>query len=69
MITMTLREALNIQAKQITYYSTRFPSMKKAAEKATKVDGFDLDAVMDVTVVNDMVPRGCNLGYLIGVDL
>ena len=69
MITMTLREALNIQAEQIAFYSSRFPSIKEAAEKVTNTAGFDLDAAMDVASVNELVPRGLNLGYLIGADL
>lgn len=69
MFTMTLREALTIQSEQIAFYSNRFPSMKEAAEKATKIEGLDLDAVMDVTTVNELVPRGLSLGYLIGANL
>jgi hypothetical protein len=65
-ITLTLREALAIQEKQLAHYSPRFPELRAAATAATNVEGLDLDESMPVSEVNKLVPRGCFLGYLIG---
>jgi len=65
-MTMTLREALLIQEKQLAYYSPRFPRLRAAAAQAMNLEGLDLDEPMPVSRVNRLVPRGCFLGYLIG---
>src|SRR6266705_4468448 len=65
-ITLTLREALAIQEKQLAHYSPHFPGLRAAAIAATDVEGLAVDAPMSVGRVNQLVPRGCFLGYLIG---
>jgi hypothetical protein len=69
MIILTPRYALEIQRKQIEYYEKQFPQMREAATKATNVDGLDLDKPYPVRDLRNRIPRGVDLGNLIGVNL
>lgn len=67
MITMTIREALAIQAEQLDYYRDRYPHLEAAAIGATRVPAdADLDEPLPVRQIKAMIPRGCDLGQLIG---
>lgn len=62
MIQMTLRQALEIQARQMHFYAHRFPGGLAALQAhmaaRTNVEGCDLDAPMFAGDVNKLVPRG-----------
>lgn len=69
MIQMTIREALEIQARQIEYYSVKFPALAEMAALSTHIpDGADLDAMVPASSLVTMIPRGTSLGALIGVE-
>lgn len=72
MVTMTLREALEIQSKQIKHYGHLHPQgvegLAADMKARTRVEGMDLDAEMPVTEINRYVPRGSDIEFLLGVD-
>jgi len=68
-MTMTKKEALAIQAKQLDYYDKRYPSLRAAVEATNKSDLLEDDVQYSISVINQHIPRGAMMGYLIGVDL
>lgn len=66
---MTLRQALDIQAKQIRHYSRFRSDLSEVMAGMTDVEGYDLDKPMSIIDVNELVPRGgaiedlCGLSY------
>ena len=65
---MTLREALKIQAEHILWYGGKRANLAQVVADLTHIEGFDLDAPMDMTEVNRMVPRGAQIEWLCGID-
>ena len=63
---MTLREALEIQARQVAHYSKFRSDLVVHMAKLTDVGGCDLDAPMDIVEVNKRVPRGADIEYECG---
>ena len=68
MITLTPREALEIQTKQIEHYSRWYPQLIRAAKQATKLEGLNLDTPYPSKDLALRIPRGAYLGYLIGKE-
>ena len=66
MVMLTPREALAIQAKQLDYYGARFPHLREAARRATNLEGLEMDREYKSWELSKKIPRGCDLGYLIG---
>lgn len=69
---MTLREALEIQEKQIRHYAHLYPggedALRKVLKEKTDVEGQDLDVKRSIFDVNQRVPRGGDIEHLCGVD-
>ena len=66
---MTPREALEIQASHIKQYSRILSNLSEIMANHTDVKGINLDEPMDILEINKRIPRGCDIGYIIGVDL
>lgn len=65
---MTLRKALEIQAKQVATYSHRRHDLAEAVAAITNVAGYDLDKPMATSDINRLVPRGWDIVDLCNVD-
>jgi hypothetical protein len=66
--TMTLREALKIQADQIGWYGKYRSDLAAVVASMTDVSGCDLDTPMDVIEVNKRVPRGGAIEHICGLS-
>jgi len=64
MITMTLREALKIQAEQIAFYSRYRADLAQVVASKTDIAGRDLDIPMSTPEIDRLVPRGCDIEYI-----
>lgn len=58
MMTMTPKQALEIQARQVAHYSTSYPQVAELVAKATNVSGLDMDTEYDIVTINRHIPRG-----------
>jgi hypothetical protein len=58
MITMTVAEALAIQAKQIDHYAANYPGVAAVVAAHTDTSKLDPETSYDVTVINRHIPRG-----------
>ena len=67
-ITMTLREALDIQAKQVKHYSKYRSDLAEVVAAETNVEGCDLDTPLSIFEINRLVPRGGDIEYLCGLN-
>jgi hypothetical protein len=67
-ITMTLREALEIQARQVAHYSKYRSDLAQVVAAKTNVEGYSLDEPMSVIDVNRLVPRGDGIEYMCGLS-
>lgn len=67
-LTLTLREALEIQDKQIEYYSKYRKDLKEVIKSKTNIIGYDLDKPMPIIEVNKLVPRGGTIEYICGLS-
>ena len=71
-VKMTLREALGIQREQIMHYGHLHPrgaeGLAEDMAKRTHVEGLDLTVKRDIYENNELVPRGSDIEYLLGVD-
>jgi len=67
-ITLTLRKALEIQAKQLDSYCTDKPygeAIRAKIAERTNVEGLDLDEELPAHIVNRHVPRGGAIEVLV----
>lgn len=65
-VTLTPREALEIQRKQVEFYAPRYPQLPAAVEKANNLEGLEMDTPYPVREINRRILRGAWLGALIG---
>jgi hypothetical protein len=68
MITMTARQALEVQARQVAHYSANYPNVAALVAAATNIDGLNLDEEYDVAFLNRHIPRGGKIEDLLKVD-
>lgn len=68
MITMSLREALAIQARQVEHYKRHRADLAEHMASITHVDGLDLDQPRPVIEVNQYVPRGEDIECACGLE-
>ena len=65
---MTINEALAVQERQLAHYGRTFPELPAIARAANKIpEGIDRDAPIDMIRINEMIPRGCALGWLLSL--
>lgn len=69
-ITMTKAEALKIQADQIAWYnrSGKFPWLAATLAEKTTADALEDGKEYPVHIINEHVPRGADIEYLIGMS-
>lgn len=68
MITMTAREALAIQAKQVKHYGHLRADLAAVVAEHTDVAGIDLDTPMSIIDINKRIPRGSQIEWMCGID-
>lgn len=71
-ITLSLREALAIQSRQLTHYAAMFPEREQELrdhfKSITKIsDADDLDAKLSIHEINERVPRGGSIESFLGL--
>jgi len=74
MITMTINEALMIQAHHVEHYGSLYPggedALRAAVEAQTHIPpGLPRDSQVPVFLINQMIPRGATIAYMCGLDL
>lgn len=64
---MTLREALEIQARQVAHYQKSYDGNlgERVAVLTVDLKEYDLDAPMPVSEVNELVPRGGVIEWIV----
>lgn len=65
---MTLREALEIQTKQVAHYLRHNPRLPEIVAAKTDVSGVDLDTPLDIFEINRRVPRGASIEFMLGLN-
>jgi hypothetical protein len=67
---MTKAEALRIQAEQVAWYSRNGGREWLAAKVAamTTADALEDDKEYPVHVINDHIPRGADIEYVLGIE-
>ena len=65
---MTLREALEIQTRQVAHYLHHNPRLPEIVASKTDVSGVDLDIKLDIFEINRRVPRGASIEYMLGIN-
>ena len=68
-VTMTLREALKIQAEHIVWYQKYRADLADVVARQTDVRGCDLDAKRSILEINERVPRGSAIEFICGLDI
>jgi len=62
---MTPREALQIQAEQVSWYQNRRHNLACVVANMTDISGLDLDLAIDVVEINKRIPRGTEIETLV----
>lgn len=65
MITMTVAEALAVQAKQIAFYEERYPGLAEIVKAQTTAEALDPTVAHDMVVINRHIPRGGKIEKII----
>ncbi len=66
--TMTPREALKIQAKQISHYARFKDNLKEIMAEKTDITGLELDEKYPVFEINKHIPRGGSIESICGLN-
>lgn len=69
-ITMTKEEALRIQAEQVAWYNRRgdYPTLAERVAAQTTADELEPGKPYPVHVINDHIPRGASIEFLLGMS-
>jgi hypothetical protein len=67
-ITMTVDEALAIQAKQLKHYAANYPHVVELVRAATDLSKLSRQEEYPVSYLNRFIPRGGKIEDLLGIN-